>query len=77
MAHKIKFKGKTYTVTEKQDVGDPSIIKYRAKVKDSKGVEYTYIYSSTGHHLYNSNDQRVAETTSVQEWDVWYNLRRE
>jgi hypothetical protein len=70
MAHKIKFQGKTYTVIEVEDVGDPSIIRYRAKVKNSKGEEFTYIYSCTGHHLYNSKNQRIAETTSVQEWDV-------
>lgn len=70
MAHKIKFKGKTYTVVEEQGVVDPSIIKYRARVKDSKGIEYTYIHSGTGHHLYDSKNQRIAETTSVQEWDA-------
>ena len=70
MAHKIKFKGKTYTVVETQDVVDPSIIKYRAKVKDSKGEIFTFIHSGTGFHLYDIKDRRIAETTSVQEWDT-------
>jgi len=70
MAQKLKFQGKTYTITEVQDVGDPSIIKYRAKVKSSKGEEFTYIHSGTGHHLYNNKDQRIAETTSVQMWEA-------
>ena len=70
MSHKIKFQGKTYTVIEVQDVGDPSIIKYRAKVKNSKGEEFTFIHSGTGYHLYNGKNQRIAETTSVQEWDI-------
>jgi len=70
MAHKIKFQGKTYTVIEVQDVGDPTIIKYRAKVRSSKGEELTFIHSGTGYYLYNDRDQRVAETTSVQEWDL-------
>lgn len=69
MAHKIKFQGKTYTVVSVEDVVDPSIIKYRAKVVNSKGEGFTFIHSVTGYHLYNSKDQRVAETTSVQEWE--------
>jgi hypothetical protein len=70
MTHKIKFQNKTYTVIEVQDAGDPAIIKYRAKVKNSKGEEFTFVHSLTGFHLYNEKDQRIAETTSVQEWDV-------
>lgn len=70
MAHKIKFQGKTYTIVEVQDVVDPTIIKYRAIVKNSKGEEFTFIHSGTGYYLYNDKNRRIAETTSVQEWDV-------
>lgn len=69
MAHKFKIKGKTYTLLEEVDVIDKSIIKRRAKVVDSKGVVFTYIHSVTGHHLYNDKDQRIVETSSVQEWE--------
>ena len=51
------------------DVIDKSIIKRRAKVVDSKGVVFTYMHSVTGHHLYNDKDQRVVETSSIQEWE--------
>ena len=70
MAHKFKIKGKTYTLVEEVDVVDKDIVKRRAIVKDSKGVTFTYLHSVTGHHLYNDKDQRVAETSSIQEWDV-------
>ena len=69
MVHKFKIKGKTYTLLEEMDVVDKSIIKRRAKVADSKGVVFTYIHSVTGHHLYNDKDQRIVETSSVQEWE--------
>ena len=70
MAHKFKIKGKTYTLIKELDIVDPDIIKRRAIIVDSKGVEYTYIYSATGHHLYNDKSQRVVETLSIQEWDT-------
>lgn len=70
MAHKFKIKGKTYTLLEEMDVIDRSIVKRRAKVADSKGVVFTYMYSLTGHHLYNDKDQRVVDTSSIQEWDT-------
>ena len=69
MAHKFKIKGKTYTLLEEMDVIDKSIIKRRAKVVDSKGVVFTYMHSVTGNHLYNDKDQRIVETSSVQEWE--------
>lgn len=68
MAIKFKIKGKVYTLIEELDVGDPTIIKRRAIISDSKGVKYTYISSSTGHHLYDDKQRRVIETLSVQEW---------
>ena len=68
MAHKIKFKGKIYTVIEVLDVGDASIIKRKAKVKSSKGEIFIFIQSVLGYYLYNDKNQRVAETLSVQEW---------
>lgn len=70
MTTKYKIKGKTYTLVEVQDVGDPQIIKFRGKVKDSKGVEYTLIHSVLGYHLYDSKDRRYAESLSIQEWQV-------
>lgn len=70
MAHKFKIKGKTYTLLEEMDVIDRSIVKRRAKVADSKGVVFTYMHSLTGHHLYNDKDQRVVDTSSIQEWDT-------
>ena len=69
MARKFKVKGKTYTLLEEMNVIDKSIIKRRAKVADSKGVVFTYMHSVTGHHLYNDKDQRIVETSSVQEWE--------
>ena len=57
-------------IIEDEDVIDPTIIKYRAKVKDSKGVIYTFIQSSVGYRLYDEKGKRFAETTSVQEWDT-------
>lgn len=69
MAHKIKFKGKIYTVVEILDVGDSAIIKRREKVIDSKGKEFTFIQSIIGFFLYDDKEKRVAETTSIQEWD--------
>lgn len=70
MAHKFKIKGKTYTLVKEQDIVDKDIIKRRAIIVDSKGTEFTYIHSVTGHHLYNDKEQRVVETLSVQEWDT-------
>lgn len=70
MSHKIKFKGKIYTVIEEQDVKDSTIIKFRARVKNSKGEEFTFIYSAIGYYLYDSKGNRIAETISVQEWNI-------
>lgn len=68
--HKYKIKGKTYTHVKTLDLGDPDIIKFKAIVKDSKGVEYTLIHSVLGYYLYDSNEKRHAETLSIQEWDI-------
>lgn len=70
MAHKFKIKGRTYTLVQEIDVVDTDIIKRRALVVDSKGVQFTYLHSITGHHLYNDKSQRVVDTTSIQEWDT-------
>lgn len=70
MVHKFKIKGKTYTLMKELDIIDTDIIKRRAIISDSKGVEYIYIHSITGHHLYNEKSQRVVETLSIQEWDT-------
>ncbi len=70
MAHKYKIKGKTYTLVNEVDVGDPTIIKFRAIVKDNKGTEFTLIRSMTGYHLYDDKQRRCVETYSIQEWDT-------
>ena len=70
MAHKFKIKNKTYTLVQELDVGDPSIIKYRAIVKDNKGTEYTLIHSIVGYRLYDDKERRCVETYSIQEWDT-------
>lgn len=70
MTHKIKFKGKTYTVIDYLETTDIDIIKRKAKVKNSKGEEFTFVQSILGFYLYDSKYNRVAETLSVQEWDV-------
>lgn len=70
MAHKIKFKGKTYTVIDYLETTDADIIKRKARVKSSKGEEFTFVQSILGFYLYDAKCNRVAETLSVQEWDV-------
>lgn len=68
MTHKIKFKGKTYTVIEVLNIDDTSIIKRKEKVKSSKGEIFIFVKSVLGYYLYNDKNQRVAETLSIQEW---------
>ena len=46
------------------------LVEYSAKGKSGRGEECSYIHSGTGHYLYNSKDVRIAETTSVQEWEA-------
>ena len=70
MTHKIKFKGKTYTVIDYLETPDIDIIKRKARVKNSKGEEFTFIQSILGFYLYDKKYNRIAETLSVQEWDT-------
>lgn len=70
MTHKIKFKGKTYTVIEYLESCEPTIIKRKARVKSSKGEEFTFVQSILGFYLYDKRCNRIAETLSVQEWDT-------
>ena len=70
MAHKIKFKGKTYTVIDYLENTDIDIIKRKARVKNSKGEEFTFVQSILGFYLYDKKCNRIAETLSVLEWDT-------
>lgn len=70
MAHKIKFKGKTYTVIDYLETPDIDIIKRKARVKSSKGEEFIFVQSILGFYLYDKRCNRIAETLSVQEWDT-------
>lgn len=70
MTCKLKIKGKTYTIKKYLDNLDDSIIKKRAIVVDSKGNQYTYIHSITGHCLYDDKSRRIVESYSIQQWEL-------
>ena len=70
MTHKIKFKGKTYTVIEYLESCEPTIIKRKARVKSSKGEEFTFVQSILGLGTKVTMKKKIKQTEEVEDMPV-------
>ena len=63
---KFIIKGKTYTLLEELPIPDP-MIKYCAKLRNSKKEEFTLMLSYGKYSLYDSKSHKVLTTYSIRE----------